>query len=382
MNHRVEALTFFRFIAAIIVVIFHYGRKATGFDGVLASGPQMVTFFFVLSGFVMVLSYYNKGKIGVLSYWWARLSRIMPVYIFAIVLMVLYIHHENGKINATSLVLNLLLLQSWFPPHPLSINSPGWSLSVEMFFYLTFPVTLGLIKKYNLSAMKIAFAALVLWGGTQAVLAYFLSDHTPYGAQSLTHELVHYFPLSHYCSFLMGISGGVWFVTNGFRVRGYYQSIAIVGIAVLLVVSALNHQPQISDYLGFLPAFGSSFFAPLFLVFIMSIALCRTRVIEAFSVKPLVLLGEASYSLYILQEPVHQFYSRYFASDGATAQWNFYIYLASLTVISVLSFLMFEKPANKFLRRNYSGAAAFLLPSCKGEDRDGGSKAGQEDTLR
>ncbi|MBT3880231.1 MAG: hypothetical protein HON76_21990 [Candidatus Scalindua sp.] len=57
---RVEILTFFRFIAAVIVVIFHFGRDATGFSGVLIAGPQMVTFFLVLSGFVMTLSYLNK----------------------------------------------------------------------------------------------------------------------------------------------------------------------------------------------------------------------------------------------------------------------------------------------------------------------------------
>jgi peptidoglycan/LPS O-acetylase OafA/YrhL len=41
-------------------VIFHFGRDATGFSGVLIAGPQMVTFFLVLSGFVMTLSYLNK----------------------------------------------------------------------------------------------------------------------------------------------------------------------------------------------------------------------------------------------------------------------------------------------------------------------------------
>ena len=47
---RIESLTFFRYVAALIVVIFHYG-SATGFSGTLVAGQQMVSFFFVLSGF-------------------------------------------------------------------------------------------------------------------------------------------------------------------------------------------------------------------------------------------------------------------------------------------------------------------------------------------
>lgn len=350
MNNRVEALTFFRFAAAIIVVIFHFGKKATEFGGVLTAGPQMVTFFFVLSGFVMVLSYYNRNNVGIASYWWARLSRIMPVYLLAIALMMVYAHNENEKINATSLMLNLLFLQSWFPPHPRSINSPGWSLSVEMFFYFLFPMTLGLIKKYNAPAMTIGSVAVILWVVTQAVLAYLLSNDLIEGAQSIILDFVYYFPLSHYCSFLLGMAGGLWFVTDDFRVRSRYQSIALVAIAISLVIFLLNNQSQLSNFLGFMPAFGSSFFAPVFLVFIMSIAICQTNAIAIFSAKPLVLLGESSYSLYILQEPVHLFYDRYFTRIGVTA--DFYIYLAILVGISILSFLMFEKPANKFLRQS------------------------------
>lgn len=47
---KIEELTFFRFIAASVVVVFHFGRDATGFSGILVSGPQMVTFFLFCPG--------------------------------------------------------------------------------------------------------------------------------------------------------------------------------------------------------------------------------------------------------------------------------------------------------------------------------------------
>jgi peptidoglycan/LPS O-acetylase OafA/YrhL len=57
---RIEALTFFRFLAASTVVIFHFGIPTFGANNFTVSGPKMVTFLFVLSGFVMGLAYLKK----------------------------------------------------------------------------------------------------------------------------------------------------------------------------------------------------------------------------------------------------------------------------------------------------------------------------------
>ena len=152
---RIEELTFFRFLAAAIVVIFHFGGEITGLSGVLTSGPEMVTFLFVLSGFVMGIAYLNKD-ISTSRYLWARVSRILPVYLLALVMVVSSYAISNNEINLVSLALNLTLLQSWVSPHPLSLNHPGWSLSVEAFFYFSFPFILYLIKKYSLPSASFA----------------------------------------------------------------------------------------------------------------------------------------------------------------------------------------------------------------------------------
>jgi len=57
---RIQALTFIRFFAAFVVVVFHYGRESRlaqlSFP-LMECGPEMVTFFFVLSGFVLMVAY-------------------------------------------------------------------------------------------------------------------------------------------------------------------------------------------------------------------------------------------------------------------------------------------------------------------------------------
>ena len=347
---RIDELTFFRYIAASIVVIFHFGTDATGFGGALAAGPQMVTFFFVLSGFVMGISYFNK-EINNKSYWWARIARIMPVYILAIVLMVASSYLQGKEVNNLSLVLNLSLLQAWFSPHPLSINGPGWSLSVETFFYLTFPFLLYGIKSRNLSVKHMMIASLLVWGVTQIITTGILSAGFYGGFPSFSHDLIYYFPLTHFCSFIIGVYGAMWVLEKKYSITNNTISLFIVGISTAILVILLNNETEISNFFELEFAFSSSFFAPLFLIFIIAVSICRSKLIRMFSARPLLLLGEASFSLYILQIPIHQIYEKYIVSDlGLSPLSNFTLFFVILTITSIGSFLLFEKPAMNFIK--------------------------------
>ena len=347
---RIDELTFFRYIAASIVVIFHFGTDATGFGGVLAAGPQMVTFFFVLSGFVMGISYFNR-EINNKSYWWARIARIMPVYILAIVLMVASSYLQGKEVNNLSLVLNLSLLQAWFSPHPLSINGPGWSLSVETFFYLTFPFLLYGIKSRNLSVKHMMIASLLVWGVTQIITTWVLSAGLYGGFPSFSHDLIYYFPLTHFCSFIIGVYGAMWVLEKKYSITNNTISLFIVGISTAILVILLNNETEISNFFELEFAFSSSFFAPLFLIFIIAVSICRSKLIRMFSARPLLLLGEASFSLYILQIPIHQIYEKYIVSDlGLSPLSNFTLFFVILTITSIGSFLLFEKPAMNFIK--------------------------------
>jgi len=347
---RIEELTFFRFLAASIVVIFHFGRDETGLSGFLSSGPQMVTFFFVLSGFVLGISYLNK-EIDKVLFWWTRIAKIMPVYLLALGMVVFSIYMQGRRPNSVSLVLNLTLLQSWFSPYPLSINDPGWALSNQAFFYFTFPFIIYVVKTRHLSARKMLAISLSIWIVTQAITTMALSNVFYSGNPSFFHDLIYYFPLTHFCSFVLGVSGAAWIMANNnHQIDNEFISFAFVGAVMCLIVVLLNNQAQISQYAGLKFAFGSSFFAPLFLIFIITITQCRSKTIKLFSAWPLVLLGEASYSFYILQKPIHWIFYKYVSCLFCLPPLqNFVAFFFFLTVVSILSFLLFEKPANKFI---------------------------------
>ena len=110
-----------------------------------------VSYFFILSGFVMVIAYKDKVKIEYGDYIKRRFARIYPVYGLAILILLAYWLALKKPIDYKGLFLNLTLLQSWIPGYALSFNGTGWSLAVEMFFYFTFPFLFNYIyRRYTL----------------------------------------------------------------------------------------------------------------------------------------------------------------------------------------------------------------------------------------
>ena len=118
---RVESLTFFRFIAAFIVVIFHFGA-GTWFTKIfgrfVTAGPEMVSFFFVLSGFVMIISQINKVNFCTKKYYYGRIARIFPVYLIGLLIILPFKYYINPISHNTSLFLSVTFLQSWVSPYP------------------------------------------------------------------------------------------------------------------------------------------------------------------------------------------------------------------------------------------------------------------------
>lgn len=348
---RIEALTFFRFLAAIFIVFFHFGRgtELAKYGGkFINSGPQMVTFFFVLSGFVMMVSHYNKTRQTLRTYYVSRIARIVPVYMFALVCFV----SLRGSDDVAALLLSITFLQSWFPPYPLSLNFPGWALSVQALFYISFPLVLFLVRSSQITPKRFAFISLMFYFFTQAILSNLIRPGLFYaGYPSASHDLINYFPLSHYCSFLLGVSGGYIYV-NGEKYIDQSPTFSTVRLlaASYLTYYLLQNPLTLRHLVGFPLAYGSSFYALLFLLLILSVAFSKNLITKLLSLPFLVLLGESSYSIYILQKPVHIVYSRYIAphlelsNDG-----HFYFYALTLICISIFTFRLIERPGQRIV---------------------------------
>jgi peptidoglycan/LPS O-acetylase OafA/YrhL len=148
-KETLPALTGLRCFAALNIVFFHFSDpKWFGpFAPIVDNGYTSVSFFLLMSGYILAYNYADRAGAGQLStrnFWIARLSRLYPVYIFALILslgmlMAEWPARSHGQF-ALGAVLTPLLLQGWVPPLSTFWNTPAWTMCTEAFFYLIFPV--------------------------------------------------------------------------------------------------------------------------------------------------------------------------------------------------------------------------------------------------
>ena len=168
-----------RGIAALLVVAYHFTplrSDATMASRALERLATMVDLFFVLSGFVMALTYgglFAERVTGpALRLFLARrIARIYPLYILiTLVIAVLVATGHSGRGTPATLLpialANVLLVQEWFGLP--SLDFPSWSISVEWGAYLVFPLLVPLLLRRAPGA-RVAWVAAVAAAATACV---------------------------------------------------------------------------------------------------------------------------------------------------------------------------------------------------------------------
>jgi peptidoglycan/LPS O-acetylase OafA/YrhL len=351
-RNEIRALTGVRGVAALIVMAFHYWYRdwvpRTTFSGhIAARGYISVDLFFILSGFVMCKAYGIRflGDFDVGSYLrflGRRLARIYPIYgvllgvgVVASMIRPAYF----PPLTIANVLLNVALIQTWVGH--LSIIGTAWSLSTEWGAYLAFPALVWLVLRSRPSiaiATCLAAAGLIVlvWGyevslGQSPALGLDEAGGlvTPLG------RCAGGFVLGMGLCRLAGSSvaeqaGADWF-----------------GIAVIAALAVFWVMPGTPDLLLYacLPAL------------ILCLALNRGRVSAVFASKPVWLLGEWSYSIYLihmfvihLRQHMFDFLVKHMPAPladmlGATVFYGLTIGAAALC------FTMVEVPARRFLVR-------------------------------
>lgn len=299
---RLEALTTLRFFAALHVTVFHLlGARDWGLPRPLAAvvhaGPVSVSFFFVLSGFILTQAYASRPPhLAPLVYARSRFARIYPLYFLGLSLMAPSWFAKGGEVGPS--LSSLALTQAWWPPWANAWNPPAWSLSVEAFFYVLFPLLLPWTLRTS-RAVVWAVAA----GGWLLMLAVSFAYVTlaPDGlttvdanSQAFWLDALKFHPLVRLPEFLVGLALGRA-AREGARLPAGLGASAVVALFVVL---------GLSDRVPF-AVLHNGLFTPLFAAVILAAATAGpSRVLALLEHRALVTLGEASYALYILQTPV------------------------------------------------------------------------------
>jgi len=336
MKNQVNSLTSTRAVAAIMVVIHHFGYDVfpfSVFPGLFHSGNIAISYFFVLSGFVLYISYAYKDFFYA-DYLKRRIGRIVPVYLLALFLFIIvalcFYNYTISRDFIKQILYCALFIQAYFPNYALALNSPSWTISVEMLFYVLFPLFLVIEKKH----IKIFISATVIF----FLLSQFihLSHYHPGIELSKEGEGASFYnPLIHISQFLMGMVGG--YLYHKIKIgKPKYKFLPPLLFAVTILL--ITFRPaSISYHVGLLD--------PLFMLFIISTAINDPKFLN---IKGFVFLGEISYGIYILQWPVYKFLESVNTNHlHIPHQYFFFIALFILLFTASLSYLFFEKPLRK-----------------------------------
>lgn len=357
---KLQQLTFTRYLAALTVLFFHFGESVfpanhPWWGPIVKAGPIAVSYFFVLSGFIMAIAYYQRDEaFNKWRYWLARFARIYPIYLLALALMIVANLKTEGS-DPITVLLNLSMLQAWFPGYAMTLNSPAWSLSVEAFFYLSFPLLLLAAHRRHLSTLLLV--GLLLWLSTQ-FLQIGLQQLPSYAHRTPLHEFIFYHPLMHISTFILGFVFGVHFCNGKFNwLAGRWNGLALFLLCGLLVMVLAYEKPMRLALNMPGEYYNNGLLVPLFIAIIALLATNTGWTARLCSLPILVLLGEASYSIYILQRPVYGLYERLLGKHLAEyPELNFYLFVIALTTLAILLFKFFETPARRFINSLYSSS--------------------------
>jgi peptidoglycan/LPS O-acetylase OafA/YrhL len=351
-----NSLTSLRFLAAFMVVGSHYFSFA-GFlkplNEIFHKGYLGVDFFFILSGYVMGLRYspeLQKGSFDSKTFFINRMARIFPAYYLSLVVSIpllvrgtqisSFLQDFAGKL--IFVITNLTFTQAVIPFTSLieHWNLPAWSLSVEFFFYLSFPV--------------LAVPFLNVQGPVKKILAMFILSSLVYFMTLNLPDSVHLLrfqtklnwmnnPLVRLPQFFLGLAISQIKPPRGFLMSTGKWSAIVLSVALFIL------------------PLSKSFVSTGSPISTMSFALLIYFVSHSDDGKgflnwgPLILFGEASYALYIMQVPMKNLFQQIWSKVfhlGMTSGLLYCAYIAiTLTLTSVLIFKLFELPLNQYLRK-------------------------------
>lgn len=367
---RLGSLTGLRFAAALGILLYHHGGPLVAglpawVERVRTGGHVWVGLFYVLSGFV--LAWANPLPMGPSerkTFYVARFARLYPAYLLAFLLIAPFAleRWEGGgsvALAKTAIVATacLLLLQAWATPIARLWNPPGWSTSVVAAFYAAFPFLAARLAR--LSRRGLALAALGAWASSLSLPLLYLAlrpdGEVAPGALTWEEpfwlEALKFHPLARAGEFAFGVALGLLH-HRGLALGRAGGAAAAASLGVLGVLLAWGGAPYVLLHNGLA--------VPLFAIALVGLASGHGGTARLLSTPAARALGDASFALYALQEPLWLWARRLLAEDPQSAPGAAFVAGWALFAIafSVVVSRTLERPARRALRALLGGERA------------------------
>lgn len=368
---EIRSLTGLRIVAAAWVVVFHfaftpgdsYSALWEPLQPIVRTGALGVDLFYVLSGFVITLTYLDKvgrrpSARRSVAFWWARICRVWPVYAAVTTLFGAWLLYKGSRVtdgfvayqteqpvvDAWHYLQQLLMVQLWGRPNfdGSSWVGAAWSISAEWLAYVCFPLVVLLLWRLR-NAPPVVTGALAV-----AVMAPFAVVCFTTGEP--------YFPWSWAVRIGAGFLAGALtcLAVRRIAMTPKVERIAAVVAALTMVELLIGlwwghwRGQGVGEYGGAVVL--------LFPVLVGSLALSRRGLSRVLATAPMVHGGRISFSLYLIHIPVFEIFWTYMGWTPAIGPGSglaaFLIpqVLLFTVLLAHLSYRYLEEPARLFLR--------------------------------
>lgn len=359
---RLPALSGIRCFAAVNLVFFHFSNPHWfgPLSPIVDGGFIDVSFFLLLSGFILTYNYGERGQQGKLTaryFWKARFSRIYPVYLFSLLIslgmLVQEFHAQTRTHFVMGLILTPLLLQGWHPILSTFWNTPAWTMSTEAFFYLLFPWLVTLRRPHRAKSILLLMSVCWVCGLILPLLyVHFNPDgEMPVGRYSggVWLRALKFMPMEHVPSFLFGMALAFFneLIPQESRKRFALGLAAFSGLYLVLYFRSHIPYPLLHDGL----------LMPLFAGIILCLA-GRNPISRVFGLLPFLAIGDASYCLYLLHfnlwNMLHHSHVLEKLGLAAFDPWLSYLLLIAA---ALLTKRLIELPARDWINRRMTAKA-------------------------
>lgn len=323
-KEQINNFTGVRGLAAVVVVLVHVNVIMFAmwpglwqYRRFLWSGNLAVDIFFILSGFVIMYNYGDRlGRRGTRTrkawkqFVLLRMARMWPVHLFAIGLYIVWyltrsIHpgaffpnllvvpHDQALpvlLAPWNLIMNGLMLNAVWPAQ--SISTPAWSVSLEFFAYLVFPLVATIAIRFRRSWT--AFLAAAVWVGLGATFVG-LTNNAPIDDISHAEYLYRAYELPWARIVYTFPTGALLCIgwrqlSDRWRTGKHWDAIIIVSLITMFTIIGFTPQEQVI----YMPPTA----IPLSAIIILGCAGATGPIAKVLQWRPIEWTGEVSYSLY------------------------------------------------------------------------------------
>ena len=343
----IDSLTSLRFIFALLVFGTHCYVIDPFFDShFFKEGFIGVSFFFVLSGFIIAYNYQNRLTAHPetrKSFWVARFARVYPLHWLTLIIAALlggYVVTTGAADWWKHFLASFFLVQSYIPQadYYFSFNSPSWSLCCEQLFYILFPLLVPFANSTRrLSCLFAACAILVPIGmyltPVEDIKGYWYVN-----------------PIAQFPDFILGmlLYKSYDFLKN--RKITYLQGTVIEILSIAIFALFFFGAVDVAKVYRY----SCYYWLPISFI-LLGFALQKGAISRLLSHKYLIIGGEISYSFYLIHLFVILTYKQWQTTCNWQISWPIIIpILIGITILlSLASYYWFEKPMNKYIKTRF-----------------------------